>query len=76
MPATRGINIKYFYFFTLASRQSTLSPATQHAGFQNSAKAGAECLNTRLFLPTLLYVGYSVKLEIIIYLNIYLPMII
>ena len=36
---------------------------TLHAMPQETdGKRGAECLNTRFSLPTLLYAGYSVKL--------------
>ena len=47
----------------------TLSSAIQHAILSEfGGKRGAECLNTRLPLPTLLCAGYSVKLIYFIYL--------
>ena len=63
--------IIYFNFFALVSRQSaTLSSATQHAMRPElGGNWGMECLNTRFPLPTLLCVGYSVKLIYFIYKN-------
>ena len=48
------------------SRQSAaLSPATQHTmPPELGGKWGTKCLNTRFSLPTLLYAGYSVKLNL------------
>ena len=47
------------------SRQSAvLNSATQHAmPPECDGKWGAECLNTRFYLPTLLCAGYSLKLK-------------
>ena len=58
--------IKYFHFFDLVSRLSeALSSTTQHAvPPEIGRKWETECLNTRFPMPTLLYAGYSVKLNI------------
>ena len=55
----------------MVSRQSAaLSSDTQHAMPPKSGrKWGTECLNTKFPLPILLYVGYSVKLIIIMNIN-------
>ena len=52
------------FIFALVPRLSAaLSSATQHAmPPEFGRKWGTECLNTRFPLPTLLCVGYSVKL--------------
>ena len=65
-PHSRRCNVYlnlYFHFFALVSRQSSaLSFASQHAMPPESGrKWGAECLNTRFPLPTMLCAGYSVK---------------
>ena len=56
----------YFIFSFLAlvsSRSAALNSATQHAMPPESGrKWGTDCLNTSFLMPTLLCVGYSVKL--------------
>ena len=58
------LNVQYFNFFNLVTRQSTaLSTATQYVmPPEFGTKWGTECLDTRFPLPTLLFAGYSVKL--------------
>ena len=72
-PHSRRWNIYlnlYFHFFALVSRSSAaLSSATQHAmPPEFGRKLGTECLNTRFPLPNLLCAGYSVKLNIYIWI--------
>ena len=52
------------YFALVSRRSAALSSSTQHAmPPEFSGKWGTECINTRFPLPTLLCVGYSVKLK-------------
>ena len=55
----------YFHFFALVSSQiAALSSALHHAMLPEfSGKWRAECLNTKLPLPTLLQAGYSVNIK-------------
>ena len=51
----------------MSKLSAALSSATKHAmPSEFDRKRGAECLNTRFPLPTLLCAGYSVKLLLFI----------
>ena len=65
----RGDEIFIYIYIFISSlwcrgESTALSSATQHAmSPEIGGKWGTECLNPTFPLPTLLYAGYSVKLE-------------